>query len=94
MLGYDSIWEYCSCPPISLVTVAPVLARAPDFAALLRTDADDPAFAGLRAAEATGRPLGTPDVVADLERRLGRPIARRAPGSKPSMRDSNQGVLI
>jgi hypothetical protein len=29
-----------------------------------------------------GRPLGTADFVTELERRLGRPIARRAPGRK------------
>ena len=77
-----------------LVTVAPVLSRAPDFAALLQTGADDPAFASLRAAETTGRALGTVDFVADLERRLGRPIARRAPGRKPSASPVDQGVLL
>ena len=33
---------------------------------------------------ARGRPLGTPDFVTGLERLLGRPIARRAPGRKPT----------
>jgi putative transposase len=78
----------------ALVTVGPVLGRAPDFAALLRSDPDDPAFADLRAAETTGRARGTPDFVADLERRLGRPIARRAPGRKPSATANNQGNLL
>jgi hypothetical protein len=39
-------------------------------------------FALLREAEGIGRPLGTADFVYKLERRLGRPIARRAPGRK------------
>jgi hypothetical protein len=43
---------------------------------------DDEAFSSLRKAEGIGRPLGTADFVIELERRLGRPIARRAPGSK------------
>jgi hypothetical protein len=38
---------------------------------------EDTATAALRAAEHTGRALGTADFVADLERRLGHPIARR-----------------
>ena len=36
----------------------------------------------LRLAEGSGRPLGTADFVTSLERLLGRPIARRAPGRK------------
>jgi hypothetical protein len=36
----------------------------------------------LREAEGIGRPLGTAGFLTELERRLGRPIARRAPGRK------------
>ena len=39
-------------------------------------------FTSLREAEGIGRPLGTAGFVTELERRLGRPIARRAPGRK------------
>jgi hypothetical protein len=39
-------------------------------------------FSELRRAEATGRPLGTPEFVTGLETLLGRKIARRAPGRK------------
>jgi hypothetical protein len=35
-------------------------------------------------AEGSGRPLGTAEFVTGLERLLGRPIARRAPGRKPT----------
>jgi hypothetical protein len=38
-------------------------------------------FTSLREAEGIGRPLGTAGFVTELER-LGRPIARRAPGRK------------
>ena len=41
-------------------------------------------FSDLRRAEATGRPLGAPEFVSGLENLLGRKIARRAPGRKPT----------
>jgi hypothetical protein len=50
-----------------LVTVAPVLERVDSFAARVEGDAESQAFAAIRAAETTGRPL-----------------ARRAPGRKPT----------
>ena len=65
------------------MTVRPVLDRIPHFAALLSTT-EDQDFADLRLAEGGGRPLGTPEFVTALERLLGRTIARRAPGRKPT----------
>jgi putative transposase len=65
-----------------LVSVAPVLNRIDRFAALLESDSDDGAFRALRSSEGSGRPLGNADFIADLERLLGRPVARRAPGRK------------
>jgi len=44
---------------------------------------DDAAFAAVRSAEGTSRPLANAEFIAGLERILGRPIARRAPGPKP-----------
>jgi putative transposase len=75
-----------------LVTVAPVLERRPDFAALLAGGGED-GFHALRRSEGSGRPLGTADFVADLERLLGRPIARRAPGRKPRGEPDRQAPL-
>jgi putative transposase len=66
-----------------LVSPRPLAERIDDFAALFATDADDPAFAAIRAVETTGRPLGAADFVKALERRLGRPLAPRKPGRKP-----------
>jgi putative transposase len=67
-----------------LVTVKPVLDRVGDFARLLAPHpGDNAAFAALRSAEGTGRPLANAEFIAGLERLLGRPIARRAPGPKP-----------
>jgi len=67
-----------------LVAVRPVLDRIGDFAALIANQTSEPCFAALRAAEQTGRPLGTADFIEGLERLLGRNIARRAPGRKPA----------
>jgi hypothetical protein len=66
-----------------LVTVRAVLDRIPHFAELLATTQDQD-FEDLRLAEGSGRPLGTAEFVAGLERLLGRPIVRRAPGRKPA----------
>jgi hypothetical protein len=41
-----------------------------------------------------GRPLGSADFVADLERRLGRRIARRACGRKPAPGRADQLGLL
>jgi putative transposase len=76
------------------VTVAPVLARIARFADLIVDAAEPAAFAALRAAEQTGRPLGTADFTAGLERLLGRHIARRAPGRKPAERPVDQPLLL
>jgi putative transposase len=73
-----------------LVTVKPLLDRfdAAGLAALLQPSAaGDAAFARLRGAETTGRPLGNADFILGLERLLGRPVARRAPGRKPALAD-------
>ncbi len=66
-----------------LVIVKPVLDRMTPFKAFIEAAGDGAEFAALRAAELTGRALGTAEFVSDLERRLGRAIARRAPGRKP-----------
>ena len=77
----------------ALVTVRPVLDRVPHLKALLEADAEED-FSDLRRAETTGRPLGAPEFVSGLEKKLGRTIARRAPGRKPSGDDRNQLRLL
>jgi hypothetical protein len=67
----------------ALVTVRPVLDRIPHLKELLHVDMEEN-FSDLRRAEATGRPLGAPEFVAGLENLLGRKIARRAPGRRPT----------
>jgi hypothetical protein len=71
-------------PGHALVAVGPVLARVARFADLLApADGDEARFAALQTCEGTGRPLGNEDFIKGLERLLGRPVARRAPGRKP-----------
>ena len=93
------ILEMRTCHRISvgLVTVRPLLDRVAEtgLAALLRSSGEDEtAFAALRGAETTGRPLGNADFIAGLERLLGRTIARRAPGRKPGAADAAQPDLL
>jgi putative transposase len=92
--GWSSVGAHLARQDDGLVTVRPILDRVGRFADLLESGPDDAAFARLRAAETTGRPVGTADFVADLERRLGRPVARRAPGRKPAARAETQPGLL
>jgi putative transposase len=59
--------------------VAPLRALIPDFAALLTAPADPATTARIERAPTVGRPLGAPEWIAALERRLGR---RLAPGER------------
>jgi hypothetical protein len=49
------------------VTVAPLLERLGSITTLIDTEPEEAALARVRAAEATGRPLGPDDFVARLE---------------------------
>lgn len=80
--SWSSVHAHLKGESDGLVTVEPVLARLGDFSAFIETPPDDPEFAAIRAAEAIGRPLGTEDFIAGLEKLLGRQIARRASGRK------------
>jgi putative transposase len=78
---WSSVRAHLAGEDDSLVSVRPVLDRWPNFRDLPLEDNEED-FASLRKAEGIGRPLGTADFVTELERRLGRPIARRAPGGR------------
>ena len=88
-MGRAADWEWSSVrahlagADDQLVTVRPALDRVSCFADLLLEDRDE-AFAALRRTEGTGRPVGAAEFVTVLERLLGRPIARRAPGPRPA----------
>jgi putative transposase len=79
--AWSSVRTHLAGEDDSLVSVRPVLDRWPTFRDLL-LEVYEGEFNSSRQAEGIGRPLGTADFVTELERRLGRPIARRAPGRK------------
>ena len=66
-----------------LVKTAPLLERVPDWAGLLGRGLGEDEHEAIRSGERTGRPLGAAAFVTRLEKRLGRPLARRKPGPKP-----------
>lgn len=65
-----------------LVKVEPLLRRFGYWRSLLATGLSAEAATTLRAHERTGRPLGSPEFVADLERDLGRRLQIQRPGRK------------
>jgi putative transposase len=76
---WSSVGAHLAGQDDDLVMVAPILSRVRDFTALVAAHPEDEhAFAGVRAAEGTGRPLGNAQFIEGLERILGRPIGRRA----------------
>lgn len=95
--AWSSVRAHLAGVDDDLVTVKPVLNRlgAAGIAELLCPGAEDEgAFAMLRSAETTGRALGNADFIAGLERLLGRPVARRAPGRKPADEGMRQPALL
>ena len=66
-----------------LVSVRPLLDRVPDWAGFLAGGLRPEEHAAIRSGERTGRPLGSPEFIDDLEHRLARPLARKKPGPKP-----------
>ncbi len=68
----------------SLVATAPLLGMAPDWTEFLDAGLSEAEHRALQGGERTGRPLGSADFTADLERRLGRALAPQKRGRKPS----------
>lgn len=66
-----------------LVRVAPLLDRVGDFASFLGGEEDQQASRALRVAETTGRPLGNPHWIEQLEQVTGRKLAPQKRGPKP-----------
>jgi len=85
--AWSSVRAHLAREDDAIVSVQPVLERYGDFAAFLGTPADyTEAWAMLRRAETTGRPIGTHDWVEQIERQTGRVLApqKRGPKSRVS----------
>jgi putative transposase len=80
--AWSSVRAHLAGRDDGLVQVAPLIERAGRFADLIEAEADLVAFAALRDAEGTGRPLGSDAFIAELERRTGRKLRRLKPGRK------------
>jgi putative transposase len=91
--AWSSVRAHINGADDGLVTVRAVLERIPHFAELLSTTQDQD-FEDLRLAEGSGRPLGTAEFVTGLERLLGRPLTRRAPGRKPTASVSGEQLEL
>ncbi|MEQ1863416.1 MAG: transposase [Micropepsaceae bacterium] len=74
-----------------LVRVKPLLDRVDDWLAFLGERLTEEDLEPIRSGEHTGRPLGSPAFVKQLERRLGRTLARQKPGPKPKDGDGGAG---
>jgi hypothetical protein len=74
-----------------VATAAPLRALIPDFAALLTMPTDAATTTRIERAPNIGRPLGRPEWIVMLERRLDRPLTPSKPGRKPRVaRDTAQ----
>jgi putative transposase len=66
-----------------VVVTAPILARVPDFAGLLKAAEDEAATRALLNSRTTGRPVGAADWIEGLEAQMGRERAAGRRGAKP-----------
>lgn len=80
---WSSTGAHLTATDDGVVVTAPLLARAPDFAALLAGEADDAATRTLLASRTTGRPVGAPDWIRALEDKTDRRLAPAKRGPKP-----------
>ncbi|MES9858112.1 MAG: transposase [Sedimenticola sp.] len=81
---WSSVQAHLTGKNDGLVTVKPVLERLPDFAALLESGEDEAISQQIRKAETIGRPIGSPEWLDGLEKRLGRIVraGKRGPQAK------------
>jgi putative transposase len=85
---WSSVAAHLSGKDDQLVKVAPVLERYGDFAALLgQGTEDDTGFKSLRQSETTGRPLGSDEWMAKLEKMTGIVLKPRKRGPKKTDRN-------
>jgi len=81
--AHSSVHAHVAGEDDGLVTVRPLLERAPRFADLLEGDADAPSFQALRRSERIGRPLGPSAFAQAIGLQLGRDVQPAKRGRKP-----------
>lgn len=74
-----------------LVKVSPLLDMVPDWRAFLNDQPPKGEWDELRMHTRTGRPLGAPAFVSELERRLGRRLGQQRRGPKPRVQRDEVG---
>ena len=77
----------------SLTATGPVLERFPDLAARIAAGEDLAMSERLRKAETIGRPIGSANFIANLERDSGRRLRAEKPGPKPKANESGGDQL-
>lgn len=94
-------WEWSSTRALisgkddHVVKVAPALERVGNFAAFLGQPFDETlSYAALRKAESVGRPVGSPEWLADMEARTGLTLAPQKRGPKPKARDERNPTFV
>jgi putative transposase len=97
--AWSSVRAHLNGVDDDLVRVRSVLDRVERFGELIADGAEagqryDGALQALLSSQTTGRPLGAPDFVEDLERRLGRKLARRGRGRKSESVSRETGELV
>lgn len=80
---WSSVGAHLAGKDDELVRVKPLLDQVPDFANFVHEPVEDALFADLRRSEKTGRPVGSGEWMAAMERQVGRPIVLRKRGPKP-----------
>jgi putative transposase len=69
-----------------VATVAPAIERVGNFSAFLSEDFDEAiTYAAIRKAESTGRPIGSPAWLADMEHKTGLVLTPQKRGPKPKL---------
>jgi putative transposase len=92
--AWSSLRAHLAARDDRLVTVAPLIERLGRIEALIDTEPEAAVLARLRAAETTGRPLGTDDFVARLEALMRRTLRPRKPGPKANADTSTMADLF
>ncbi len=90
---WSSVNAHLSGKDDKLVNVTPVLKRYPDFAEMLESGEDEDMSMMLRKAETTGRPVGQPDWLDEMERKLKRPLRPQKRGPKPKSKRRGKSKL-